>query len=332
MQNQITDYYKAGNYPKALKASEDLLQETETHFGRDHPATASAYNNVGLMNKLLGHFDESRKHYQQALSIYKTVVGSDHASYASALHNLGNLNRSQIHFDDSLKATDRLTLLEQALEYLEQAYEIRRAEMGNDHPHTIASRSSWGSALAAQILHYYKQTTSTSQQRQYISLKPNQVTQVGWDAAEEHLRQALTTAVQNPRGPSIAPTKGKRGKTKKKSNNKIETLSAASAAQNLAVFLKARATTESPYNQEWLTEAHTLYQDVLRVRSQLLTSDHPDLYATKHSLAEVLGAMGDEEAANAVRQEIVDTYDPPTEDENCEKVERTNKTTTDTST
>jgi len=323
MQNLVTDYYKAGDYTKALQASENLLQDTETHFGREHPATASAYNNGGLMHKLLGNFDQARKQYQQALSIYKAVVGTDHASYASALHNLGNLNRSQIHFDDSLKATDRLTLLEEALDYLEQAFTIRQAEMGHDHPHTIASRSSWGSALAAQILHYYKQTST----RQYVSLKPDQVTQVGWDAAEEHLRQALQTAVQNPRGPSIA-AKAKRGKPKKnKLNDKMETLSAASAAQNLAVFLKARATTESPYNQEWLNESHTLYQDVLRVRSQLLNQDHPDLYATKHSLAELLEAMGDKETANAVRQEIVDTYDPPTEDDS-EQVKVTKTTTT----
>jgi hypothetical protein len=32
-----------------------------------------------------------------------------------------------------------------------------------------------------------------------------------------------------------------------------------------------------------------------------------------YSMAELLQAKGDEEAANAIRQEILDTYDPPTE-------------------
>ncbi|KAL7570951.1 hypothetical protein ACA910_002581 [Epithemia clementina (nom. ined.)] len=57
-------------------------------------------------------------------------------------------------------------------------------------------------------------------------------------------------------------------------------------------------------------EAQSLYQDVLTVRQELLSSKHPDVYATKHSLAELLQAMGKEADANAVRQEILDTYDP----------------------
>jgi hypothetical protein len=54
-----------------------------------------------------------------------------------------------------------------------------------------------------------------------------------------------------------------------------------------------------------------LYVDVERVRSQLLPAQHPDVYATKYSLAELLEAMGDTEAADVLRQEIIDTYDPP---------------------
>jgi hypothetical protein len=338
LQDEVVSHYKAGDYRKALKTSQELLEDSQSHFGRDHSATASAFNNSALMHKLLGNFDESRKDYRAALTIYKKVVGDDHASYASALHNLANLNKSQIHFDESLKATDRLSLIEQAAEYLERAWRIRRDEMGEDHPHTVASRSSWGSTLAAQILYHHKASSSTTTKsgvvsQQYVSLLSASVTQHGWVAAEEHLRQALQTAVANPRGPSIAvdSKKGQR-KGKKKSNisppkqkddalsstdsssahnTTISTLSACSAAQNLAVFLKARATTESPYNQEWLQEAHKLYLNVLETRQQLLPKGHPDLYATTYSLAELLQAMGDEEAANVIRQEIVDTYDPP---------------------
>jgi hypothetical protein len=58
-----------------------------------------------------------------------------------------------------------------------------------------------------------------------------------------------------------------------------------------------------------------LYNQVQKVRSQLLPPQHPDLYATKYSLAELLGAIGDEEAANQLRQEIIDTYDPPSQED-----------------
>ena len=173
------------------------------------------------MHKLLGNFDESRHDYRAALSIYKNVVGDDHASYASALHNLGNLNLSQIHFDESLKATDRLSLIEQAAKFLERAWTIRKDELGEDHPHTVASRSSWGSTLAAQILHYHKASTLTTKSgavsQQYVSLLSADVTRQGWEAAEEHLRQALQTAIEKPRGPGIV---AEGGKNSKKSPNK----------------------------------------------------------------------------------------------------------------
>jgi hypothetical protein len=322
IQVEVHELYKAGDYTRSLESAKTLQTETEDHFGKEHPATAAAYNNIALMHKLLGDFDESRGQYQTALKIYKNTVGTDHASYASILHNMGNLNRSQIHFDGSLRATDRLSLMETALDYLEQAYTIRVQEMGPEHPHTVASRSSWGTTVATQILHHHKMTTSTdpAAKRQYISLLPTAVAESGWQAAQDHLQAALKMAVENPRGPSL---KKKERSKKTKNKNKqadaaaaagIQTLSAASAAQNLAVFLKTRATTISPYHEEWLEQAHTLYKDVLSVRSQLLPASHPDLYATKYSLAELLETMGDEEAANVVRQEIVDTYDPPEED------------------
>ena len=318
IQVQVADLYRSGDYRKALKTSEELKTETEKHFGRDHPVTASAYNNVGLLQKQMGDFDQARQSYRDALKIYKKTVGTGHASYASILHNLGNLNHSMIHFDTSLKATDRLTLIEQAAEYLEQAWKIRVDEMGAEHPHTVASLSSWGSVIATQILHHHKAstTTDTTGQRSYISLRSTEVTQQAWDAAEAHLRQALQTAIENPIGPILKKQKTKKSKktkSKEEEPSSIQTLSAASASQNLAVFLKTRATTETPYNTEWLTEAKKLYEDTMAVRTQLLSTGHPHLYATKFSLAELLETMGDKEAANVVRQEIIDTYDPPSE-------------------
>lgn len=334
--NHVQDFYKAGDYTRALESAVSLLTDTEAHFGKDHPATAAAYNNTGLMHKLLGDFDASRKQYQTALKIYKNTVGADHASYASILHNLGNLNRSQIHFDASLRAVDRLSLVEAALEYLEQAYNIRKDEMGEEHPHTVASRSSWGTTLATQILHHHKMTTSVdpAAKRQYISLLPVAVAKSSWEAAQEHLQAALQTAIDNPRGPSLQK-KNVRGKNKHKkptakeaaAKNRMQTLSAASAGFGLAVFLKTRATTITPYNEEWLQQAHVLYQDVMAVRKQLLPAGHPELYTVKYSLAELLETMGDEEAANAIRQEIVDTYDPPTE-EDVQVTESLSSTTT----
>lgn len=356
LQNQVSDLHRSGQYQQALSAAETLLQATIDHFGNDgnkkdettlssssqrqkqpqaHPATAAAYNNTGLMRKLLGDFDGARSDYVAAQRIYQHTVGTDHASYAATLHNLGNLNRSQVHFDGSLSATDRLGLVEAALQWLQQAHAIRLAELGAAHPHTVASRSSWGATLAARVLFHHKMTVKSKaasgdlmKQRFYVAILPTDVTETAWDAAEEHLRGALQTAIQNPRGVTmekataasskVMPQRGGNKKKVSKSDaaptTTPQTLSAAAAAQNLAVFLKARATTVQPYEEKWLKEAELLYRQVLVVQTAILPGSgeqHPDMYATKHSLAELLEIMGDEESANALRQEIVDTYDPP---------------------
>ena len=364
LQIQIQDFHKEGNYAKALTLSETLVKDTVAHFSSNHPASAAAYNNLGLMKKLQGQFDEARQDYTKALDVYREILGNDHASYANTLHNLGNLNRTQIHLDTTLSATDRLSLVESALTYLEEAHRIRSAELGPVHPHTVSSRSAWGATLAAQILHHHKMTSALSQggdlmrKRYYVSILPTNVTETAWAAAEEHLRQALTTAIDNPRGLTMAKAAAnasssdstshgppQRGKRKMKAAPKMpnvsssssstttttvqspQTLSAAAAAQNLAVFLKARATTVQPYDRNWLTEAETLYRQTLEVQSVLLPKAkavtnpkqkkasppplHPDMYATKHSLAEVLEAMGQLDEANVIRQEILDTLDPP---------------------
>jgi len=109
----------------------------------------------------------------------------------------------------------------------------------------------------------------------------------------------------------------------------IQTLSAASAAQNLAVFLKLQsqvksetsktltsattattttaATGKTDYNDEY-AESHALYTQALNVRMKLLPQHHPDVLATKFSLAELLDLLGDETSANRFRQEILDVY------------------------
>ena len=88
----------------------------------------------------------------------------------------------------------------------------------------------------------------------------------------------------------------------------------------------------SDLRKQHLQEAKDLYEKAQEVRSQLLPFDHPDLYATKYSLAELLDVLAAppsagetseeeeerqkyEDAANALRQEIIDTYDPPDAEE-----------------
>eukprot|EP00978_Attheya_sp_CCMP212_P017511 scaffold46682_cov37-Attheya_sp.AAC.2 len=392
LQSHIRTHHEHANYTEAQSCCEDLLTMSQESYGTRHPVTASAHNNLALMHKLLGAYEPARQQYHAALSVYSEVLGTDHESYAAALHNLGNLDRSQSLHDDSesIKALHRLQLNDSAMEYFEEAYQIRSTELGPDHHLTLASRTNLGSVMAAQILTQQANLLQSSRQTDTLNAKttstekvqnrivPSKNTRKRWEAAEVHLRAAYRTSMERPRGkkaPASSPSattsttsnmspkeleklrkiatkeiKGSRGMSSRKAARRLEehhaaessfekkkkeeqqqkqqvpqvqTLSAAGAAQNLAVFLKSRAdfmehdksleerqTAEGSVStgvdrMDLYAEAKNLYESALHVRSTLLTEGHPDLVVTQSSLAELLSAIGNETDANLLREQIL---------------------------
>ena len=175
LQAHIRTHFQHANYTAALSVSETVLQKSLELFAPsqpNHPAIASAHNNIGLMYKMMGNYDLALKQYQLALQIYADIVGKDHASYAAALNNIGNLYRAQAiqtitqESDDEesnaidTKNTDNLQqallpsiyLNRLALECFHQAYQIRNVELGPQHVHTVTSQSNLGGTLAALIV------------------------------------------------------------------------------------------------------------------------------------------------------------------------------------
>jgi len=455
LQSELRTHHRHAAYDTALETATKLLDLSIAQFGNLHPATASAFNNVGLMSKCLGKYTDAKEAYHEALRIYGEVCGKDHASYAAALSNLGMLERGRVlesesnsdNGDDNddgsssssnlpnedgtdleelrdnnktegneekLSAMERMQLNESAIEYFDEAYRIRLSELGANHPHTITSQSQLGSAMAAAVLAerrgrigglieselrlfkrsknvknakemeaYVPEAIARAASKTSLGGKGSKLTRRRWEAAEQHLRDALSSAVENPRGESVGalryiPIGGgdnasattatddikvekvgglRRGltlppkekelskKEKKRLNRekrsaskstyalrggtngdskdgqmpiqgvagKIITLSASTAAQNLAVFLKhysdwmrlslmdeskqqSEAQAEPSQQQlqstklldETITEARHLYEAALHVRSSVLPPHHPDCIATKFSLAELL--------------------------------------------
>lgn len=441
LQSELRTHHRHAAYSAALDTATELLERCTSHFGKMHPATASAYNNVGLMNKLLGKYADAKEAFHESLQIYGEVCGKDHSSYAAPLFNVGMLERSRVleseaeegednndadvQIDDEsnveletlrdnnntseqkakLSALERMQLNESAIEYFDEAYRIRLSELGNDHPLTVQSLTHLGSAIAAAViserkgrmggliegelrkLKQHRGIKDPKEMEQYIpeaiaraatkSAMSSKFTQRRWDAAEDHLRMALKTAVENPRGESVAPLAfvpiGKGGRTstgltlpkkdrtlskkerkivekerkreKRRANEggksmavqgfagRVSTLSAATAAQNLAVFLKhysdwVRLSLIDEAQQESskqldqiIDEARYLYEAALHVRSQILPPHHPEVVASKFSLAELLdstdptsfgssnGRAIDSDRANWLREAILESYD-----------------------
>mmetsp|Transcript_64375 Transcript_64375/g.75490 ORF Transcript_64375/g.75490 Transcript_64375/m.75490 type:complete len:463 (-) Transcript_64375:96-1484(-) len=349
IQFSIRDLHHAGQFTEALEATVVLIEKCESHFGVNHPVTASSYNNAAVMHKNLGDYDLSRECYRKALDVYGVIVGKDHANYAMALNNLGNLDRAQsssleLNAEDGQGASDanmtiwnnKIQLLQSAVEHLTEALSIRMNELGDDHPHTVLSMTNLGGAISSQAQMELDSGDAISKRLDPLAGKR-------WGVAEQHLRTALRIALLNqekaktsklvrdmevnsreevnvPQMPPPAPKITEEDvKYVHVDNLKIESLTSASSAQNLAVFLKCRADVlkQMPENErvdtlmdvdDYYNEAEYLYRGALKLREEELGEHHPDTVASKFSLAELMISIGNEEEGERLRKEIVDSF------------------------
>eukprot|EP00559_Dactyliosolen_fragilissimus_P007498 CAMPEP_0184869746 /NCGR_PEP_ID=MMETSP0580-20130426/35097_1 /TAXON_ID=1118495 /ORGANISM="Dactyliosolen fragilissimus" /LENGTH=483 /DNA_ID=CAMNT_0027371415 /DNA_START=399 /DNA_END=1853 /DNA_ORIENTATION=- len=264
LQQHVRTHYAHANHSEALKCSQKALEKSMNHFGRLHPSTASACNNVGLMSKMLGRYEEARQNYEEALHIYGEVVGNDHASYAATLHNIAGLERMQASSlgqeqegdeedekkqKEDFKANEidnieierqRRNLNESAAMKYSQALEIRKLELGIEHPYTVSTRSNLGGAIAALLLQseqlrmQQSRTSSEAEKDQIADILSTDnaasggflsqpLTSDTWNQAELHLREALTISIRNPRGESIAKAAPSTTTTKQGNTNHIKT-------------------------------------------------------------------------------------------------------------
>ena len=304
LQDELRRLHAQAEYDHALMRATELVDRCEEHFGKKHPATASSYNDMAVMHKLVGQFKEAKDKFYKALSVYEEIVGVNHLSYASALHNLGVLEKDQARLDDSLSSLERIQVLDSAIVQLEAALEIRKKSLGDHHPDTITTKTNLGGAITAQLAQDLEENgTKKGSPRVQMST----FTKKKWLKAEIYLREALESSVDNRheeikiKTPSDSP------------KPYIATLSAARTAQNLAVFLKVKGESivrkklkmEGVDVGELFAESKSLYSGALDVRNHFLGPRHPDSISSKFSLAELAAFLGDERGANQLREEIV---------------------------
>ena len=86
---EARDAIRTGDYASGKVAAERFLEEATAHYGEQHPAVASALNNLALVHKHLGNLQEAVDTYEKALTTYREVVGEDHPSTITATANCG---------------------------------------------------------------------------------------------------------------------------------------------------------------------------------------------------------------------------------------------------
>jgi tetratricopeptide (TPR) repeat protein len=126
-----------GDYAPAERLLVEALESSEHAYGPEHPAHASALNNLAVVCKYTGEFDRAEPLYGRdgrALQIVEGAHGVDSPETATIHHNLGGLEHARGRY-------------ELGEPHARKAYEIRRRARGEDHPETAAD----GAALAGVL-------------------------------------------------------------------------------------------------------------------------------------------------------------------------------------
>jgi tetratricopeptide (TPR) repeat protein len=254
-------------YAQAEQLHKRALAIYESHFGADHPDTASSLNNLGGVLHELGDLNAARQCHERALAIYERL-GSDHPSTATSLNNLALVLRDQGDLDGARTC-------------LERALAIREARLGRDHPDTSDSLNNLGGVLAAlgdsrAARNYFERAFTIRKAR--LGPDHNLTAQtLGNLGGVLHAMGDLKAARQcHERALAIYERLGS------------DHPSTATSLNNLALVLR---------DQGDLDGARTCLERALAIREARLGRDHPETLVSLNNLALTLRDLGDPDTA-----------------------------------
>jgi tetratricopeptide (TPR) repeat protein len=134
LQSLATTLLELGLLEEVTDPQETALRLRRGHLGDEHPDTLGSINNMGLLLKNQGKYEEALSYYTEALEGLRRVVGDEHPSTLSSINNMGILLKNQGKY-------------EEALPYYTEALETRRRVLGDEHPSTLRSINNMGVVL-----------------------------------------------------------------------------------------------------------------------------------------------------------------------------------------
>jgi tetratricopeptide (TPR) repeat protein/CHAT domain-containing protein len=126
--------FRQAKFREALPKAAEAVRLNRESLSAEHPDTANALNNLGVILQLMGRYAEARSCFEEALAIRKKVLGPKHPLTAASVANLGRL----------LQLMGRYA---EARPYFEEALAIRKEVVGPQHPATAASLHTMGMFL-----------------------------------------------------------------------------------------------------------------------------------------------------------------------------------------
>ncbi|WP_428264588.1 tetratricopeptide repeat protein [Haliangium sp.] len=115
--------YEVGYRQQRLDDAKALMEwlDTAVDLAGDKSVRAHALSNKAIVVKHMGHYEQARALYEQALSIREQISGPDHPKVATLLNNLALV----LEHEGAYRETQRL---------LERSLAIKQRTLGEEHP------------------------------------------------------------------------------------------------------------------------------------------------------------------------------------------------------
>jgi tetratricopeptide (TPR) repeat protein len=123
-----TAYRYQGRYALAEPQLKRALETSISHFGGEHPESRMARNNLAVLYKYTGQFDQAETLYQAALQ------GAEGADLATLYHNLGGLEHARGRFAEGEP-------------WARKAWVLRKSLLGPEDPATLADEAALAGVL-----------------------------------------------------------------------------------------------------------------------------------------------------------------------------------------
>jgi len=124
--NGLNQLIEHGRYQEAIPIAERAVEVAKRVRGPEHPETADALNNLGLVFEKIGDSAKAEPLFQEALRIRQKVLGPEHPGTAQSLNNLAELYQAM---DEYAKAKP----------LLQEALRVRQKVLGPENPLTAQS-------------------------------------------------------------------------------------------------------------------------------------------------------------------------------------------------
>lgn len=135
--------FHLGNYDIALEWYKKALAIYKKVLGKEHPDTATIYNNIAGVYDRQGDYPKALELYKKALTICEKLQGKEHPDTATSYNNIASVYHSQ---GDYLKA----------LELYEKALAICEKVLGKEHLDTAGTYNNIAAVYSRQGDYYPK--------------------------------------------------------------------------------------------------------------------------------------------------------------------------------